>query len=116
MNPIARAVAKANLSAAVTGYRISIYLNEDGQEASSDYLTMETMIDATMGAMTDGSSLEYRKLKSGMSVIAQAGLRGWTWDTADTVTLDSALEIVQDVFPKLPPKAANDSIRRAMSA
>jgi len=115
MNPVARAVAKQKLTEAITSYRISIYFNEQGEDACSDYLTMSTMIDATMGGMSDGSSLDYRKLKSGMSVIAQAALRGWTWDKDDTVTLDCALAIVLVVFPSLPPQVANASIRRVIA-
>lgn len=115
MNPIARAVAKQKLAAAVTDYRISIYLNEHGQEAASDYLTMSAMFDATVGAMPASSELEYRKLKAAISVVNQAGARGWTWDSADTVTLDNALKIVQDEFPKIPAIQANQSIRRVMA-
>lgn len=116
MNPIARAIAKQRLKQAILGYRVAVYLMDQGEPAESDYTVMATIFASTMGAMPSQSDVDYRKLKAGMSVCAQAALRGWTWDMADAVTLDNALEIVLDVFPKLPPQAANESIKRVWNA
>ena len=115
LNPVARAVAKTKLLQAVTSYRISLYLHEPNENAESDYRVIAVVIASTMGAM-DGESVEYRKLKSGMSVCAQAALRGFTWHDQDAVTLDNALAVVLDVFPKLRPDKANKAIKAAIEA
>ncbi len=115
LNPVARAVAKTKLLQAITGYRISLYLNEPNENSESDYRVIAVVMASTMGAM-DGESVEYRKLKSGMSVCAQAALRGFTWQDQDAVTLDNALAVVLDVFPKLPPNEANKAIKAAIEA
>jgi hypothetical protein len=114
MNPIARAVAKQQLAKTITTYRINIFMNEEGQQAGSDYTTLRSICAATLGAMQEVDSLDYKKLRSAVSVTVQAEARGWTWSKADTVTLDNALAIVQSVFPKLPPEVANRSIQQAM--
>lgn len=116
LNPVARAVARQKLASTITSYRISIFMNEQGQCAASDYLSLSVIFKATLGAMNSFDSLEYNKLRAGVSVTLQAEAREWTWHKEDTVTLDNALAVVQSEFPKLSPEAANQSIRQVLGA
>lgn len=111
-NPVARAVARQNLISAFSSYRIKIFMNEQGQPAASDYLSLSAIFKATLGAMNSFDSDEVITIQKGWKKIGRAEARGWTWDKEDAVALDNALQVVQSEFPKLSPEAANESIRQ----
>jgi hypothetical protein len=117
MNPVARAVARQRLISTITEYRISIYLMEDGESCLPDAATLYSVVAVMLYAMVNRrDTVAYRKLQSAQVVLDALFERDCVWHKADTVTLDNALQIIQDEFPKLPAKEANEAIQQTMGA
>lgn len=52
-------------------------------------------------------TVDARKLKSGLGLIATISERQFLWSRADAVTIDNTLEILERCWPKAPPKILN---------
>jgi hypothetical protein len=117
LNPVARAIAKQRLMGSVMDYRISVFMLDEGDPCYSDAATLDVMVTTMLLAMEDRKdSVECRKLLAAHSVLKALFARDCIWHKADAVTLDNALQIIVTEFPKLPAKAANDAIQRALAA
>ena len=117
LNPVARAIAKQRMLSSVMDYRISVFMLDEGDPCYSDAATLEVMVTTMLLAMVDRrDSVEFRKLQAAQSVLNALFARNCVWHKADAVTLDNALQIIVTEFPKLPAKAANDAIQRALAA
>ena len=117
MNLVARAIAKQRLLSSIVNYRISIYLLEEGESCASDTATMLAMVSSMLYCMKvqqRTAAVEFRKLKAAKQVLDELCDRGHVWRKLDTVTLDNALQIILDEFPKVAPKLAARSISKSI--
>ena len=117
MNLVARAIAKERLLNSIRDYRINIFMLQEGESCASDTGTMLVMVRSMMYCMKvqqRTATVEYRKLKAAKQVLNELSERGHVWRKLDTVTLDNALQIILDEFPKVSPKLAARSISKSI--
>lgn len=119
MNPIARAIAKQKLKESITNHRISIFLLDDGEDASSEMVATSLPVYAMMTCLEElkqTDSVEYRKLKSAGNILLRCSESGFKWKREYTITIDNALEICQEQWTRIPPQTLNRAINSLTSA
>lgn len=97
-NPIARAIARQRMHAAVRDFAVQVYLLADGEDVRTDLSAAARVLAvacrvaeqrATTPEQRDTPAL--RVMAGGMSAIAQCSSRGWRWRALDAVAVDQAL-------------------------
>jgi len=112
-NPIARAYAIKKMKEAVVSHRISIFMLDEGQEASSELTATSLPVFAMMYCLEETNqedSIEYRKLKSAVNVLLECSGNEFKWKKDYAITLDNALGIAQDEWGKIPPELLGRAI------
>jgi 5-deoxy-D-glucuronate isomerase len=95
--------------------RINLFQLDQGEDARADVATVDVIVVAVLVAMrAEHESADFRKLLAAKSVIEQFFARGGAWRKEDTITLDNALGIALDRWPKFTPVQANIAIKIAM--
>ena len=110
MNPVARAIAKQKLKESITSHRISIFLLDEDEDASSEMVATSLPVYAMMTCFEElkqKDSVEYRKLKSAGNILLRCSESGFKWKREYAVTIDNALEICQEQWTRIPPQTLN---------
>lgn len=97
-NPVARAVARQRMHAAVLDFLSRIYLLEDGEPVAADMSAAARVLAVAVRVLEqrarttqDLESPAMRVMAGGMGAIAQCSARQWRWRTLDAVAVDRAL-------------------------
>jgi hypothetical protein len=93
-NPVARAVARRRLDAAMRDFCTRIYLLGDGEHMQADLVPAAHCLAVAvrvceLQGQRDTPAL--RLMAGGMSAIAQCSERGWRWRELDAPAVDTAL-------------------------
>lgn len=101
-NPVARAIARQRMQAAVRDFAIQLHLLPDGADvraelsAAARVLAVAVRVAELMSPERDTPAL--RVMAGGMGAIAQCSARGWRWRLLDTVAIDRALQEALDLM------------------
>lgn len=112
-NPIARAYAIKKLKDAVVSHRISIFMLDEGCDASSELTATALPVFAIMYCLEKQKkedSIEYRKLKSAVNVLLSCAQGEFSWKKEYAITIDNALDIAQNEWGKIPPELLGRAI------
>lgn len=112
-NPVARAIAKQQLKQAMLDMRIALLLMEDGENVQEHVLTISDSIFVVAAAyemMGWQDTPEFRKLRSGMSVLTECSEKGFKWRKEWAITVDNAIDICSQNWTKIP----STTFQRAM--
>jgi hypothetical protein len=110
LNPVAQAVARKKLSKLILTFRLKVFLFDEEESCRDELMAIAMPVTAllmTMKYLRQEDSVDARKLKSGLGLIADISDRGFAWKRADAVTIDNTLEILERCWPKAPPKILN---------
>lgn len=100
-NPIARAMARAALSAAVLDFQLHPHLLPDGAKVQADGMASAKVLAVAIRVCEvtgQAQSPECRVMRGGLEVCVQLSERGWRWRTADVNALDIALQRALEVY------------------
>jgi hypothetical protein len=117
-NPIARAVAADKLKKRMLDQRIELFMLDEGQDARAQVIPIADSVFVLAAAyqmMKWEETVEFRKLRSAMTVLTECSERQFRWHMADTVTIDNAITICVDNWRKVPPTVLYEAIQHIMS-
>lgn len=113
-NPVARAIARRNLTEAVRDFSIRLHLLHDGElvaadaQASARVLAIAIHVcDYTLGA----DSVNSRVMCAGMRCLEQLAARGFKWRMLDAVAIEQALRYAVDVYNAASAEQVNAAWR-----
>ena len=113
-NPIARAVARNNLAAAVTKQKIRLYMMEDGEPCADDMEVIGKTL-AVVGYASEldekigGDDLRVRVLRGGLSACKQLMIAD-KWDSAQVRAIDVALDAAMELNAKVNSDCINKAV------
>lgn len=112
-NPVARAIAKQQLKQAMLDMRIALLMMEEGESCHEHVLTISDSIFVVAAAyemMGAQDTIEFRKLRSAMSILTNCSETGFKWKKEWAITIDNAIDICSENWTKIP----SDTFQRAM--
>lgn len=108
MNPIAQAVARAQLNMAMVDQKIALYLLNPGEECatllSGCFATMQVVYGACLSECID--TVDVRILKGGLNACIQVMLAD-AYDVTQTVAIANGLDKAMALAAKLKPQSIN---------
>lgn len=110
LNPVARAVARKQLSKVILTARVAVFLFDEDEDCFDRMIGVALPAFALLDCLQrlkETDSPDVRKLKSGCSVLTQISERGFKWKKQDAVTVDNLLEILERRWPTVPPALIN---------
>lgn len=98
-NPVARAVQRQRMQAAVRDFAIQMHLLADGDDVRLELSAAARVLAVAVRVLEDQArtpedrdSPALRVMAGGMGAMAQCSARGWRWRTLDLVAVDGALQ------------------------
>lgn len=100
-NPVARAIARRNVQAAVRDFSLRLYLLPDGHLVQEDAQAAAHVLMVALeirAAQRDHDSADVRVMRGGISALTDIALRGYRWRQIDARAIDCALQRATAVF------------------
>lgn len=118
MNPVARAIARKQLSQEILTNQIALYMMDAGTDCRDMAVVISLPIYAVTVCLEDAKedTPDVRKLKSACSVLRQLAESGFRWQKEYVVTLDNALEICQRRWSAIPAMKLNKVLTQLAAA
>jgi len=104
-NPVARAVARQRLAAAMRDFQLRIHLLPEGAQVPGDvHAAMQALTVCMFGMELAGHGDEpaISVMRGAQSALLQCAERGDRWHTADAMAVDAGLQHVQEWTPRIP--------------
>jgi len=96
-NPIARAIARQKVRAAVADFATRLHLLEAGEQCAADLDATARTLDVA-AAVLEARGMADDTLAAGILALANMAMLGCLWRPEYAGTLDAALQQAQDVF------------------
>lgn len=93
-NPVARAVARAEMKQAVTDFLLHAYMAEEGSDQTAAVRAVSKVIAVAirvLEARHDAESPDARVMAGAMSALAQCSERGYRWREVDAPAVDAGI-------------------------
>jgi hypothetical protein len=116
-NPVARAIAKQQLKEAMLDMRIALLLMDEGDSCHEHVLTISDSIFVVAAAyemMKRQDSLEFRKLRSAMSILTNCSETGFKWKKEWAITIDNAIDICSENWTKIPSNIFQQAMKQIL--
>ena len=100
-NPVARAIARQQLTTAVRDFATRLYLLADGEPVQADGLAAARVLAVAIRVCEmrgQQDSPACRVMRGGLEAVVQLSARRWAWRRADASALDTAIHHAQQVF------------------
>lgn len=111
-NPVARAIARANMTAAVRDFCTRVYLLADGEDAQADGTASARVLAIGIRVLEQRGQIGSPAgsvMRGGMEAIVGLSKRQWRWRTLDAAAIDAALHHALDAVRSATP----DEMQRA---
>ena len=118
-NPVSRAVAKVQLRQAMIDMRIALLMMEDGENVREHITAINDsvhVVAVSYEIMRWQDSVNYRKLKSGMSIMKECSQSGFKWRKEWAITIDNTLDICVENWTKIPPIVFRKAITKILES
>jgi len=113
-NPIARALIKQEMKKAMLDMRIYILMLEDGESAHDAIMTIADSMHVVARCyeiMEKQDSVEFRMLRSALSILRECSENKFIWKRSYAITLDNAINICSQNWTKIPSKIFQEGMR-----
>lgn len=94
-NPVARAIARQRITAAVTDFAIRLHLLHDGEQVQADGLAGARVLAVAIRVCEQrgqGDAADCRVMRGGLEALVRLAERRWQWRRADATAVDVALQ------------------------
>jgi hypothetical protein len=116
-NPVARAIAKQQLKQAMLDMRIALLMMDEGDSCREHMLTISDSIFVVAAAyeiMEWKDSLNFRKLRSAMNIMAECSETGFKWKKEWAITIDNAIDICAENWTKIPSTIFQQAMKQIL--
>lgn len=107
LNPVARAVARAQLRKAMLGFQIRLRVLYEGERVPADCQAAAKCLavaSAVLEAQGQADTAAARVIAGGMGALADMARTGWLWRTRHATAVDQALQHAEAAYAAAPPR------------
>lgn len=102
-NPVARAIAKRRIEAAIRDFLIDCYFLEDGAAADGDYMAAARVLAVAIRLSEQAGTEAPGVMRGALSCCQQAAQRRFTWRRLDAVAIDAGIVAAQQAVKAASP-------------
>lgn len=111
-NPVARAIARANLTEAVRDFQLRLYLLADGEDVKADILAAARVLAVAIAVRHQagqGDDPDARVMAGAMGQCSDIARRRFAWKSSDAVAIDVGLQRAVEVYCKATARQIQDA-------